>query len=175
MMAKKVIKNISNYQPKISIIHSKCINIHRWNEIFPSGLTILPQRAKGHLTKTPTPGMKTPLYSCWSESSEGFSKHCRLLPLAAPKRQKVKSTLQKTPCTSDTGPKSLWAEMTWMPPPWGLALMVPESHVSFQRREATTSPPQRWHLCTTPESSMHDNPQCAVCSRAHLGNQQLSS
>lgn len=117
------------------------INIDSIKDVSPSGLIMfLP---KDHITKLPTPGLRSPLLSCWSRLSKRLTK-CQgllLLTLVVLQRQKIKSLRIKTWCPSETVPPGPWAETDLKSAPLRRGFHgTRRCYVSFQRREATTSP-----------------------------------
>lgn len=85
-----------------------CAKRERLNEIFPSGLIMLPLRTIDHLTKPPAPSMKSRLFSYWSGLLSRDSQNTlqvTAVALGFLLVEEGKSLFQKTPSTSDTGPR----------------------------------------------------------------------
>lgn len=113
-MSEKVIRNHTiNYQsPPNFIIH---VNLCALNTVCSYGLICSLQESKTVLSKTPTPGMRSPHLSCWSGLFKSFPKHeedsavcsgnitgyCYCSWLPPPERWEI---LLKTPYTPGTGP-----------------------------------------------------------------------
>jgi hypothetical protein len=108
------------------------------------------QRDKDHLTKTPTPNMRSPFFELLIRIiQETSNNHCKLLLLPSPHSPNLreiegKSLLQKIPCSLDTGPRSLeLLDLTIKPSLQRLAYMVAEvpfklpKHRDNQQRQPT--------------------------------------
>lgn len=117
--SKKCIRNHTiNSPPKLPIINvNQCIYVYiyslklnfkqNFKPNFPFGLTLLPPRSIDHLTKTPTIGMRIPLFRCLSGLSIRLPKPYKVLLLPSVITEvEGKSPLLKSSCTSSTGPRS---------------------------------------------------------------------
>jgi hypothetical protein len=77
------------------------------NEDFSSRLAMFPPRVKDHLKKLITPGMRSQIFELLVRVIQESCKMHRLLlwHLDALPEVKGKSSMLKTPCTSDVGPR----------------------------------------------------------------------
>jgi hypothetical protein len=79
------------------------------NEIFPSGLTMLPPRAIHYLTKPNTRQEKPSFQLLVRVLVQETTLQVTAIALGCPQVVEGKSLLLKTTCTWDTGPREAWA------------------------------------------------------------------
>lgn len=113
--------------------------------MFSSGPTMLPLRAKGHLTIIPTL-----LTSVVQETPQTLQTI--VIDLGCPLKAEGKALLLKIPCTLGTGPWAPhhhpWLGLAWKPPPWGLPFSVQKAPCRVSKEKATHSPTQLRHPWT---------------------------
>lgn len=85
------------------------------------------------------------------------SKICSLFLL--PPEVEGKSLLMKTPSTSETGPRSLWAGTDMNVCPWGLTSMVPEVAKERSNQQSNSAMMPMTHI-----NAWHDNLKGAIVS-----------
>lgn len=114
-------------------------------------MTMLPPRAIDQRTLSPTPIMRSPLLSCWSELSERIPKYYKLLilPLFVPREGKQVIIAEyimyirhssEDRAGDDKKRTSLWTSFHY----------TRRSHASLQLRESTKNPSHHSdHHCTT--------------------------
>lgn len=143
----KVIRNHTiNYLPRntCNVYKTVCKYTYIIKIIFPSWLTIFLLKVKDPLRKTLTPGMRSPLLSCWAWLSKRLPKHCRplLLPLVASR------VGREVPIASDTSPRSLWPRTDPKASSLGINFHG-TTHASFHRKQPSLTQPWLWWATTS--------------------------
>ena len=109
---------------------------------------MLPLRVKHHLTEIPSPGMRSPLWSCCLRFSKWVSKiqHIAVV-FCTPQKRRVSPYVWRHQTLQEQDSETPELGLTWSPLSWGTSFHGSKRlHVSFHRRETTNSLTQLWRL-----------------------------
>lgn len=84
--------------------------------------------------------MRSPPFRVIQETYKPLEAIAFTLGCPHPQRWKLSPYCWRDHALQTQGPEAPQLNLSWKPPPWGLAFMVPEGHASFQRTEAINIP-----------------------------------